>query len=110
LAAFRQAIRPRSLEDFSVNATPPTRLAISDRVLFFREPLTAFLPANDVGHLDHRAVHAAPTVSWAAGFLCFVLRVVALPALCFAVGSRRLDYFSINAAPAAPTISDRFFW
>jgi hypothetical protein len=52
LAAFRQAIRPCGLKNFSVNAAPPTWLAISDRVFFRCKPLTALLSAFHVGHLD----------------------------------------------------------
>src|SRR5439155_15960667 len=110
LATFRQAIRPCGLKNFSVNAAPPAWLAISDRIFFFRRPLTAFLSAFHVGHLDYTPLEAAPAVSSYAGFLCFAERVVTLNALCLALGPRSLNYFFVNTGPVRPAILDCFFW
>src|ERR1700675_3576392 len=88
LTAFRLAIRPRGLGNFSVKAAPPTCLAISDRICFGCKPLPAFLPTFHVGHLDDFAIKAAPTGLWFAIFLCFAERVVALDAFCLALRPR----------------------
>jgi len=85
LAAFRQAIRPCGLKNFSVNAAPPTWLAISDRIFFFRKPPTAFLSAFKVRHFDDLAVKAAPTPPWLTHFLRFLDRVEALTAARLAI-------------------------
>jgi hypothetical protein len=109
LPAFRQAIRPRGLKNFSVNAAPPTRLAISDRIFFFRKPLTAFLSAFHVGHLNYIPVEAAPAILWSAIFLRFGERLVTLDAFCLALSPCSLNYFFVNAAPVRPAVFDCFF-
>lgn len=108
-AAFVLAIHPRGLGNFAVKAAPPTCLAISDRIFFRRVPLTAFLPAFDVGHLDHFAVKAAPAILWAAIFLRVAERVITLGAFCLALSPRRLNYLAVDAGPVGPATLDRFF-
>lgn len=76
LAAFRQAIPPRGLKNFSVNAAPPTRLAISDRLFFRCKPLPALLSAFDVRHLNDLPLEAVPTPPRHALFFRFTKRVV----------------------------------
>jgi hypothetical protein len=109
LAALRQAIRPCGLKNFSVNTAPPTWLATSDRIFFLCKPLTAFLSAIDVGHLDYIPIEAAPAILWSAIFLRFAERVGTLDVFCLALGPRSLNYFFVNAGPVRPAVLDRFF-
>jgi hypothetical protein len=65
------------LEDFAVDAAPPTWLAISNRIFFRCKPLSALLAAFEVRHFDDFAVKAAPTPPWLTIFSGFGERVVA---------------------------------
>jgi hypothetical protein len=99
LAAFRQAIRPGGLKNFSVNAAPPTWLAISDRVLFGPKALTTFLPAILSVGAENLSVHTAPMTRLTTFDRVFGARVT-LPTSRLAIGSRANVNYTIDTAVA----------
>ena len=100
LTAFRLAIGPRSLEDFAVNAAPPTWLAISDRVFFRREPLTAFFSTFKVRHFDDLPVKATPAPLHFTALFRFFELVITLAAVGVTIGRPHYIDVTLEAAVA----------